>query len=810
MKKLYLSIIISLASLCISAQQTAIVRGVVTDEKDNSPMTGVNVSVKGTTNGVTVDSLGKYELKIPLGTYTLVYSFIGYQERTEIVSSFKEGEVHVVNIKMTDSSKELDIIVVSGNKVEKKLGEQTQSIEVLRGQNITNSAQGVQEALNKVPGVNMIGNTISIRGGSGFADATSNRTLALLDDVPLVSPENGSVRWQTMPKEAIDQMEITKGPATVINGAQAINGLINIRTINPEKDSVFNKVYVNFGGYAPYKDPSWTWFWKRDAIGKVPPMYGNVAYVTARRVGDVDILFDGAYDQNKGYTAYNKDRLVRSFLKLRYIPHKHPNLNIGGNVNFSYEKNDDFFIFRNFGDTAHYSNGTKVNPTLDSLVLVPIDSATARTFAFNVNPYVTYYDKFDNRHSFKSSYYYVNSANTGGDSVTSQKLYLEYSFTRKFKKLDANISTGVRYSYKNTTGTTFGDKFAHYAALYAQGEKRFAKKLTIKVGFSLEYNKLDTIPVRNDLSFINTLAARDSAHHYTSIVKPVFNVGVNYEVTAGTFLRASFGQGYRFPDIAEQYVFTPKNGVLAVPNPGLKPESGWNAEVGLKQGMKLSRWIFYGDVAAYLSRYTNMIEFISVTNINNLGQPTKQEILQRFPAYQYGPFEQAQNVTNAQIWGVEVSAIATGAIFGVPLNFLIGYNYMDPKNLAYNPNDPTSRKYLYYRMRHSAKADVQTTYKGFIVGVTCVYIGHFLQLDQIAAISQVQNWTNAHGTNGDVVLDARVGYNFRNRFTATLIGKNLTNHTYTLRPGFIEPPTSLTLQLTYRWGRLIPVGRKSS
>ena len=243
MKKLYLSIIISLVSFCISAQQTAIVRGVVTDEKDNSPMTGVNVSVKGTTNGVTVDSLGKYELNIPLGTYTLVYTFIGFQERTEIISSFKEGEVHVINVKMTDSSKEFNIIVVSDNKVEKKLGEQTQSIEVLRGQNITNSAQGVQEALNKVPGVNMIGNTISIRGGSGFSDATSNRTLALLDDVPLVSPENGSVRWQTMPKEAIDQMEITKGPATVINGAQAINALMNVRTINPEKDSVLNNIY---------------------------------------------------------------------------------------------------------------------------------------------------------------------------------------------------------------------------------------------------------------------------------------------------------------------------------------------------------------------------------------------------------------------------------------------------------------------------------------------------------------------------------------------------------------------------------------
>lgn len=809
MKKLYLILITCLATLSLSAQQqTDTIRGLVTDEKDNSPMIGVNVSVKGTTTGVSTDDKGKYELTIPMGTYTLAYTYIGYQDRTQIVTCIKEGEVHTFNIKMTDLSKELDIIVVSGNKVEKKLGEQTQSIEVLKGQNITNGAQGIQEAINKVPGINMIGNTISIRGGSGFADATSNRTLALLDDVPLVSPENGSVRWQTMPKEAIDQMEITKGPATVINGAQAINGLINVRTINPEKDSVFNKVYVNYGAYLPYNDPSWTWFWKRDALGKVPPMYGSIAYVTARKVGDVDIVYDGAYEQNKGYTSYNKDLLLRSFIKLRYIPHKHPNLIVGGNVNFCFEQNDDFFIFRNFGDTAHYYNGTKVNPTRDSLVLVPVDSANVRTFAFNVNPYITYYDKFDNRHSFKSSYYYIKNDNTGGDSGSSQKLYLEYFFTRKFKKADADLSTGVRYSYKSTMGQTFGNKFAHYAALYLQGEKRFAKKLTIKVGFSLEYNKLDTIPVRNDLSFINILAGRDSAHRFTSPVKPVFNVGLNYEVTAGTFLRASFGQGYRFPDIAEQYVLTPRNGVLAVPNPGLQPESGWSAEVGLKQGMKLSRWIFYGDVAAYMTRYTNMIEFISV-NKSALQPAIYQDIKQRFPNYQYGPFEQAENVTNAQIWGVEISAIGTGAIFGVPLNFLIGYNYMDPRNLAYNPNDPNSHQYLYYRMKHSAKADAQTTYKGFIIGVTCVYIGHLLQLDQIAALPQIANWTNAHGTNGDVVLDARFGYNFKNRLTATLIGKNLTNHAYTLRPGYIEPPASLTFQLTYRWGRLIPAKKAS-
>ena len=144
MKKSYLLIIICLFTLSLSAQQTATVKGIVTDEKDNTPMIGVNVSVKGTTNGVSTDDKGAYELTVPLGTFTVVYSYIGYQPRSVDVIASKEGGVHVYNIKMTDLSKELDIVVVSGNKVEKKLGEQTQSIEVMKGQNITNSAQGLQ------------------------------------------------------------------------------------------------------------------------------------------------------------------------------------------------------------------------------------------------------------------------------------------------------------------------------------------------------------------------------------------------------------------------------------------------------------------------------------------------------------------------------------------------------------------------------------------------------------------------------------------------------------------------------------------
>lgn len=790
-----------------AAKDMGTIKGIITDEKNGSPMTGVNVSVKGVAVART-DENGVYQFQAQAGVITsILFTYVGYRDRTADIIAVKDG-VKTYNIKMTDTTKEFDIVVVSGNKIEKKLGEQTQSMEVLKGENITNSAQGLGEAMNKVPGVNMLGKTISIRGGSGFADVTSNRTLVLLDEVPLVSPENGSVRWETMPTEAIEQLEIVKGPATVTNGAQALNALVNVKTINAQKDEPYNKIFVNMGGYLPFQDKSWTWFYKTrwDNFKKdlknnwsatLPNSFYNLAYVHARKYGDVDVVFNTAISSNGGYTLQNRNQLVRAFVKLRYIPHKLQNLAVGGNINFCYNRYDDFFIYQNYGDTSHFTNGNPRNPTYDSLVLVPNDPHLITTYALNINPYITYRDKTDGKHAIRTSYYYVQSNSTSGDSSIAHKLYLEYVYTHKFKKADADIAAGVRYAYKRILSQTFGNKYSHYGAVYVQGEKRFDKRFTVKVGISFEYNKLDTISVRNDLSFLNVLAAKDSAHRMSAFVKPVVNIGLNYQVSEGTFLRASFGQGYRFPDIAEQFVLTPRSGILAVPNPDLKPESSWSAEVGIKQGMKFSRWIFYADLAAYLSRYNNLIEFITITQVPDY-------IKQKYPKYQYGPFEQAQNITRAQIWGIEVSAIGTGAIFGVPLNFLIGYNYMAPQNLNYNPNDPATKQYLYYRMRHSAKADIQTTYKGFIIGFTGVYIGHILQLDQIASLSKIQNWTNTHSAKGDFVIDARFGYNWKDRFTATVIAKNITNHAYTLRPGFVEAPANLTLQLTYHWGKIFP------
>ena len=64
--------------------------------------------------------------------------------------------------------------------------------------------------------------------------------------------------------------------------------------------------------------------------------------------------------------------------------------------------------------------------------------------------------------------------------------------------------------------------------------------------------------------------------------KPVFRAGANYQLAEATYLRASMGQGFRFPTITELYMKGDIGPVNLYNNPSLKPESGWTSELGLK------------------------------------------------------------------------------------------------------------------------------------------------------------------------------------------------------------------------------------
>lgn len=765
--------------------------GTLTDEKDNKPLEGVVVLQKGTQNGIQSDSSGHYELTLTYGTHTIDVSYLGYTDRSIPVTVF-EGNEKRLDIKMTDESKELDIVVVTGSKYEKKLSEEVVSMEVLKANIITQSNARMDEALNKVPGVNMLGKTISIRGGSGFSDATGNRVLALLDEMPIISPENGGIIWDMVPIEAMEQVEVIKGSSSSLYGSSALNGVFNMRTLQP-KPEMYNKLLVTYGFYDQPRQRTWNWWWKKghidkngDTVNRVHnPMFGGGQFTHAKQYGDFGVVVAGSYNQDMGFRQSNDYKRARMSAKFRYTPKKLKNLTVGLNMNFYHQNLKDFFAGQGIALKMY----------------IPTEVAITTQRTFNVDPYINYYDQKENRHSLKFRVFNSMYNSTTGDSSVSTQFYYDYSFLRNFKKINLVITTGTNGFYSLIRGKTFGALAANINSIkyfstrdimnfaaYIQAEKKFFQKLTLSGGIRIEFARLAGETVKNRLPLINLLnGGKKKNSNIQSPVTPLFRFGLNYQATEGTFIRASFGQGFRYPAMSEKYVYTLRSGAQVYPNDSLRPENGWSAEIGIKQGVKISKWMAYFDVSGFVTRYHDMIEFQLYQNIPDSLLNSSIGI----------PF-QAQNVTDARIMGVEVSAVANGKIFGVPLNFIVGYSYLDPRNLSYDPSNPSSTKILKYRIQHSFKADIQTTYKSVMLGVNMFYNSFMKEIDNVGvgALGVVSQFRKTHN-KGDFVMDIRAGYNYKDKFTFNFICKNVLNTEYMLRPALIEAPRNYTFQVGY-------------
>ena len=108
-----------------------VVTGKVTDANDGTSLPGVNVSIKGTNQGVTTGANGDYSLRVPANAVSLVFSFVGYDKQELPV-----GSSSVINVNLKPSSITLNEVVVTAlgvTREKKSLGYASQEV---KGDNI--------------------------------------------------------------------------------------------------------------------------------------------------------------------------------------------------------------------------------------------------------------------------------------------------------------------------------------------------------------------------------------------------------------------------------------------------------------------------------------------------------------------------------------------------------------------------------------------------------------------------------------------------------------------------------------------------
>jgi outer membrane receptor protein involved in Fe transport len=752
-------------------------QGIVTSAEDGKRLKEVKVTYEPSNQWVKTDSAGNFTLTYVSLPATLTIRANGFIAQTLEIMTFDR-----LNVQLIPKQRVMNTVVVSAGRRDQQIEEIPISIEIIKpalvaNKGLTNLAQAVDQS----PGVYVMDGQVSIRGGGGFAYGAGSRVLLLWNGVPMLSPDIGDAKWNAVPMEQASQIEILKGASSVLYGSGALNGIIALNEREPGSDGVL-EAKIQSGVYDNPNRKSLQW-WGKGKEQAFNPTFHMADLYYGKSIKNIGYTIGANVFFNEAFRQGEQEKRARINGSFYYRPLKeNTKLKAGISYNLQLQDAGVFVLWKN-----------------DSMCYQAMDNTISRQKAvrFNVDPYLKFIDRKNNKHHFRTRYYLVTTGNDTKvyDASFAQMYYFDYQFQKKINK-GTNVTLGATNTLNNIKSWVFGDHLSENAAAYSQFEIK-AKKWDFTTGLRLEFCKLDTLP----------LDSKFKIGSFESPIYPILRAGVHYEPFKGTHLRGSLGQGIRFPSIAERFVSTSVGGVVIFKNPTLRPETGYAAELGVKQVFKIGGWKAMADVAGFANYYSNMTEFTfglykpdSITVL----QTSNPDTINYF--YNWVGF-QAQNAEQAFISGAEFSFNSMGKIGEVDLTTLLGYTYMYPISLNKDSlyrlsfSDPTTNM-LKYRFNHMAKADIQATYKAISLGISSRYNSYMKNIDRVFEDGVLGEellvgmaYYRSVFNKGVAVFDARFGYQINDAFKVNFIANNLFNKEYVSRPGDVQAPRNFILQM---------------
>lgn len=724
----------------------AIVKGKVFDNNTLVPLNGVYVIYQKNL-GTTTDQNGNFIIKTDVEKLNIGFQFIGYKSTARSLSIISNDTIEL-NVGLDMEIQEIGQIVVSANKTEQKVAELTVSMDVIKsGDFLKTHITDAQELINKTPGIEVLDGQVSIRGGSGFSYGVGSRVLALIDGLPVLSPDAGNIKWQFLPLENISQVEIIKGASSVLYGSSALNGIINFRTADATNIPV-TQFFAETGIYGKPKNKNWVWW-------DSPRVFSSVSFSHLQKIGKTDIGLGINLLTNTGYRKFNDEKLGRVSFRIKHHNEKIKGLVYGLNINSGYTAKRDFILWENAASGALKQDTSSVSLLHGSFVAV--------------DPYISFNNSGRFKHDLRIRLQSSNNRFPVRDKNNSDafSFYTEYQSTYKLSDL-MSITAGVSENFSKILSNFYGDHEGMNLAGFAQLEASPVPRLKLVAGLRVEQNKLD--------------------RELDKIV-PIFRTGINWQAADYTFLRASFGQGSRYPSIAEKFASTTLGSVRIYPNPFVKPETGWSSEIGIKQGIQFAGMTGQADLSLFLSQSSNMIEYI-------------------FGSYQ-------DHVTGVYDWGFLATNIEQSRVYGSELEFFLnksfgafnttitgGYTYIYPVEFnAFTHKNTTI--YLKYRRKDTGKLSINSSWKRFDFGINLYARSKILNIDDVFLSPDSREkilpgffdyWTG-HNT-GYFLMDGNIGYRLNEILRLSLAVKNITNTEYMGRPGDIQPQRNFSLRLS--------------
>lgn len=836
MKKFYLlqklSLILTfLLCLQFSWGQTIKISGRVSNKIDTKALLGVTVSMPDDGVGSESDAEGNYSFEFEKkgrSSVKILAEMVDYVS-SEIEVPLGASTDVKLDITLLPTTFTANDVVISATKgsADQQQKDVTVSIAVVKQRAIDLQATtNVDKVITQVPGVDNLDGQINIRGSSGYAYGIGSRVMILLDGLPLLSGDAGSPELGMVPVDNVAQVEVMKGASSVMYGSGALGGVVNIITGDAgDKPRTSIRLRGGFFDHPANRDLDWD--------GTSAAYNASAHIFHQRKIGDLSLTAQTDFIKESGYRKGTDKEELRAILHARYQPKKVPGLTIGLNTTYRSDSSGAaVFYDRYYPTKIQVIKGTDTTYQLTGGGLTPNTGAGVYRKQLNtrlaLDPTIKYLSP-----SGKHLYWYrgrflknVNNTNTG-QSSSSYVAYNDFLYQTSMLKDKVKWVTGstITYAYTASPELYLGTYNQNFLGVYSQLDGKFGR-LNASLGGRIESVKTNVVEIANEAGLSQeqkTSLANNRPIIEKRNTRPIFRAGLNYELARATNIRASFGQAFRVPSIAEYFASVGAGGVTITPNlfkknsdKVVRPEYGYSAEIGLRQGYQFGtqasgQWRGYLDVAGFTMRYNGMMEFgldtltIDLATLSNTA------------------YFSTRNVSDARITGVEITTMNTYTAKNFQFNLSGGLTYIVPTNLnavdsakqidlsffntsKYNLNDvikmldETSKKVdgpkeLKYRTRTLVRLSTGINYKKFGFATNYRYRSFMKSIDQyFYLILGDLNDFRARHPNGEHVFDFIFSYDITDTNRISFNIDNATNVEYFAIPGTIAPQRSFTLQ----------------
>jgi outer membrane cobalamin receptor len=780
------------------------VRGRVTDGNDKSPLMGVTVIVVGTEKGMSTGEDGGFSFMVPRQQEVkLLFRYVEFTSDTTLVIAMEEGKDSYEVELVTGQRKQVlfDPVVFTASKGQQNLSKLSGSFDVIGPKKVDlQISHDIKDVLQQNSGVDIIDGQPSIRGSSGYANGVGSRVMVMLDGLPLLSPDAGIAQFDMIPTDNIAQIEVMKGASSVLYGSSALGGVINVLMADaPEKP----KTSIRLRGQAYDAPRDKRLDWDGDAFAKSAGI--NVFH--SRKIGRHDLVGLVDFWRDTGWKHNCATTQGRAQIMTKFRPKAVPGMTWGINGAIRVDSSSTFVFW-----DSYYPDDTLITFGFDTVFnsLGALSGTTSRrsqlNIRMNLDPYVKYLTPKGNLHAYRGRMMRTSNTNNSDQSNYNAMYFNDYNFSTRL--LDERLMwvIGGTLSYNTIRGDSVyqGKHKALNTAVYTQLDGKISSKLSATVGARFDKWNIDD-------SLVNAA--------------PIFRAGMNYEFTRGSNIRASFGQAFRSPSIAERYLSTNAGGVFVESNPSLEVEKGYSAEIGFKQGFLFGKGerslLGYLDVAGFIMDYNNMIEF-------GIQDPD---------TFIFGatPVFAARNYSHARITGIEATTMVQWTRDKLHFDVNGGITYMNPVNLspgedtmqvdllntvgpqdsAFNfealgmllaMNSPTDASFhrtdnprvLKYRSKWLNRFSATLGYGRWSLTCNYRYKSPLLAIDQFlyVGVPGTADWVLSH-PKGFSVFDFIVSAQVTKAFLAQFSVKNAFNEEYAVLPGNIGEQRSFALQLKY-------------